>query len=55
MMNRKREYRKYLISSTLDTANNRIASASFISAFAMLLTFDNKQLLYLLPIISLKE
>ena len=37
MMNRKREYKKYLISSTLDTANNRIASASFISAFAVYL------------------
>lgn len=36
-MNYKKEYKKYLISSTLDTANNRIASASFISAFAIYL------------------
>lgn len=36
-MDYKREYKKYLISSTLDTANNRIASASFISAFAIYL------------------
>ena len=36
-MNYKKEYKKYLISSTLDTANNRIASTSFISAFAIYL------------------
>lgn len=36
-MNYKKEYKKYLISSVLDTANNRIASASFISAFAIYL------------------
>lgn len=36
-MNYKREYKKYLISSVLDTASNRIASASFISAFAIYL------------------
>ncbi len=36
-MEYKKEYKKYLISSTLDTANNRIASASFISAFAIYL------------------
>lgn len=36
-MNYKNEYKKYLTSSVLDTANNRIASASFISAFAIYL------------------
>ena len=36
-MNYKNEYKKYLTSSILDTANNRIASASFISAFAIYL------------------
>lgn len=36
-MNYKKEYNKYLISSVLDTANNKIASASFISAFAVYL------------------
>ena len=36
-MNYKREYKKYLISSVLDTASNRIASTSFISAFAIYL------------------
>lgn len=36
-MDYKKEYKKYLISSVLDTANNRIASASFISAFAIYL------------------
>ncbi len=36
-MEYKNEYKKYLVSSVLDTANNRIASASFISAFAMYL------------------
>lgn len=36
-MNYKKEYKKYLTSSILDTANNRIASASFISAFAIYL------------------
>lgn len=33
----KKEYNKYLISSVLDTANNKIASTSFISAFAVYL------------------
>lgn len=33
----KKEYKKYLISSVLDTANNKIASTSFISAFAIYL------------------
>lgn len=36
-MNYRKEYKKYLISSVLDTANNRIVSASFISAFAIYL------------------
>lgn len=36
-MDYKKEYKKYLTSSVLDTANNRIASASFISAFAVYL------------------
>lgn len=36
-MNYKKEYKKYLTSSVLDTANNRIASSSFISAFAIYL------------------
>lgn len=36
-MEYKKEYKKYLVSSVLDTANNRIASASFISAFAIYL------------------
>lgn len=36
-MNYKKEYKKYLTSSVLDTANNKIASASFISAFAIYL------------------
>lgn len=36
-MNYKKEYKKYLTSSVLDTANNRIASTSFISAFAIYL------------------
>lgn len=36
-MNYKREYKKYLISSVLDTANNKIASNSIISAFAVYL------------------
>lgn len=36
-MDYKKEYKKYLTSSVLDTANNRIASASFISAFAIYL------------------
>lgn len=36
-MNYKKEYKKYLISSVLDTANNKIASNSFISAFAIYL------------------
>ena len=36
-MNYKKEYKKYLISSTLDTANNKIASTAFLSAFAIYL------------------
>lgn len=36
-MNYKREYKKYLTSAVLDTANNKIASSSFISAFAVYL------------------
>ena len=36
-MNYKKEYKKYLTSSILDTANNKIASTSFISAFAIYL------------------
>ena len=36
-MNYKREYNKYLTSSVLDTANNKIASTAFISAFAIYL------------------
>ena len=36
-MNYKKEYKKYLTSSVLDTANNKIASASCISAFAIYL------------------
>ena len=36
-MNYKREYKKYLTASVLDTANNKIASSSFISAFAVYL------------------
>lgn len=36
-MNYKKEYNKYLVSSVLDTANNRIASSSFIAAFAVYL------------------
>ena len=36
-MNYKSEYTKYLTSSILDTANNKIASTSFISAFAVYL------------------
>ena len=36
-MNYEQEYNKYLTSSVLDTANNRIASSSFISAFAVYL------------------
>ena len=36
-MNYSKEYKKYLTSSVLDTANNRIASTSFISAFAIYL------------------
>ena len=34
-MNYKKEYKKYLASSILDTANNKIASTSFITAFAV--------------------
>ena len=40
-MNYKREYKKYLISSVLDTANNKIASNSFITAFAVYLGLSN--------------
>lgn len=36
-MNYETEKKKYLVSSVLDTANNRIASASFITAFAVYL------------------
>ena len=36
-MNYKKEYKKYLTSSVLDNANNKIASTSFISAFAVYL------------------
>lgn len=36
-MNYKKEYKKYLTSSVLDTANNKIASTSFIIAFAVYL------------------
>lgn len=36
-MNYKKEYNKYLIASMLDTANNRIASTSFLTAFAVYL------------------
>lgn len=40
-MNYKKEYRKYLTSSVLDTANNKIASNSFITAFAVYLGLSN--------------
>ena len=40
-MNYKKEYKKYLISSILDTANNKIASNSFITAFAVYLGLSN--------------
>lgn len=40
-MNYKKEYKKYLISSILDTANNKIASNSFIIAFAVYLGLSN--------------
>ena len=36
-MNYKKEYKKYLTSSVLDTANNKITSNSFLSAFAIYL------------------
>lgn len=36
-MNYKKEYKKYLTASVLDNANNKIASTSFISAFAVYL------------------
>ena len=36
-MNYKKEYKKYLTSSVWDNANNKIASTSFISAFAVYL------------------
>lgn len=40
-MNYKKEYKKYLTSSVLDTANNKIASNSFITAFAVYLGLSN--------------
>ena len=40
-MNYKKEYKKYLTSSVLDTANNRITSHSFITAFAVYLGLSN--------------
>ena len=40
-MNYKKEYKKYLTSSILDTANNKIASHSFITAFAVYLGLSN--------------
>lgn len=40
-MDYKKEYKKYLTSSVLDTANNKIASTSFISAFAIYLGLSN--------------
>lgn len=40
-MNYKKEYKKYLTSSVLDTANNKIASSSFITAFAVYLGLSN--------------
>lgn len=40
-MNYKREYGKYLTSSVLDTANNKIVSHSFITAFAVYLGLSN--------------
>ena len=40
-MDYKKEYRKYLTSSVLDTANNKIASNSFITAFAVYLGLSN--------------
>lgn len=40
-MNYKKEYKKYLASSILDTANNKIASTSFITAFAVYLGLSN--------------
>lgn len=39
--NYQKEYKKYLISSVLDTANNKIASNSFITAFAVYLGLSN--------------
>lgn len=40
-MNYKKEYKKYLTSSVLDTANNKIVSNSFITAFAVYLGLSN--------------
>ena len=40
-MNYKKEYKKYLTSSVLDTANNKITSHSFITAFAVYLGLSN--------------
>jgi Na+/melibiose symporter-like transporter len=40
-MNYKKEYRKYLTSAILDNANNKIASASFMVAFAVFLGLNN--------------
>lgn len=40
-MDYNKEYKKYLTSSILDTANNKIASNSFITAFAVYLGLSN--------------
>ena len=40
-MDYNREYKKYLTSAVLDTANNKIASNSFITAFAVYLGLSN--------------
>lgn len=40
-MNYRKEYQKYLASSVLDAANNKIASNSFITAFAVYLGLPN--------------
>lgn len=40
-MNYNKEYKKYLTSAVLDNANNKIASTSFISAFAVYLGLSN--------------
>ncbi len=41
-MNYKKEYKKYLTASILDTANNKIASSTFITAFAVYLGLSTK-------------